>query len=243
MSIQRVALVTGAGRRIGRAIAERLAATGHAVAVHHRAADGGDETVAACARLGVPARAFRADLENAAAAIELAAQVERWLGRVDVLVHNASSFRRTPILEFDAEALARETQRCLALHVVAPLVLTRALAPGMVARGRGAVVALGDVALRAPRARFAPYLASKAALVTAMLSLSRELAPQVRVNVVSPGVILPPEGALADTTDALLARVPAGRFGRPDEVAEAVSFFVDGPEFITGQVLAVTGGE
>lgn len=239
----RVALVTGASRRIGRAIAERLARAGYAVAVHHRTPGGGADTVAACRALGVEARPFQADLEDEGAAAELARSVEAEFGRVDVLVHNASVFEATSFLASPVAEITSEARRGFAVHVIAPLVLTRLLAPGMIERGGGSVIALGDVALRAPRARFAPYLASKAALVTAMLSLSRELAPHVRVNIVSPGVILPPEGAFAPATDALLARVPAGRFGRPEEVADTVLFLAQGPEFVTGQVIAVAGGE
>jgi len=159
-------------------------------------------------------------------------------------VHNASLFHPTVFSEASPEELLRDLDRFHAVHVRAPLLLTRCLLAGMQARRWGRVVALADVSLRAPKAQFAPYAASKAALVAACQALSRELAPDVTVNVISPGVILPPETPGAGPSIAgLLKRVPAGRLGTPEEIAQAVAFFVDGPGFITGQTLEVAGGE
>jgi len=240
-----VALVTGAARRIGRAIATCLARAGHDVAIHYRTSS---EAATALARElsqeGVRAEAVCADLADRDDVRRLAEDVEGAFGRVDVLVNNASVFHATPLLGTDPDTLLAAAERFYAVHVLAPLALARALAPGMVARGSGRIVSIADVALSAPRAHHAPYLASKAALVTLMRSLARELAPHVAVNVVSPGVILPPDGDEHVVDEAaLLARVPAGRFGTPEEVAEAVLFFAQGPAFVTGQVLAVAGGE
>lgn len=245
MSHRKVALVTGSARRIGAAIVERLAVAGYDVAVHHRKSEADAEATAAAARAhGVDAHVFAADLLDDAQVLGLAAAVEERFGRVDVLVHNASIFHRTPFSETSLPDFADQLDRFHRVHVRAPLLLTRCLVEGMQARGWGRIVALADVSLRAPRARYAPYVASKAALVAACQSLSRELAPQITVNLIAPGVILPPETPDAGPSVAgLLKRVPAGRLGKPAEIADAVLFFVDGPDFVTGQTLEVAGGE
>lgn len=244
---RRVALVTGSSRRIGAAIVRRLVEVGCDVAIHHRSlgADADAEELAREAReAGARAAVVSADLVDPAAVRELARTVTDELGPVEVLVHNASVFHRTPLADATPDQVLRDVELFHAVHVRAPLVLTHALLPGLRQHGRGRVVALADVSLHAPRAGFAPYAASKAALVAACRSLSRELAPDVTVNLIAPGVILPP--ATTDDgppVEALLARVPAGRLGTVEEVAEAVAFFVDGPSFVTGQTLAVAGGE
>ena len=118
----------------------------------------------------------------------------------------------------------------------------RHFVPGMIARGGGRIVNLVDAALASPRDLFAPYLASKAALVTLTQSLAREFAPHVQVNAVAPGAILPPAGASEGTAERLIARVPAGRLGTTAEIADTVMFLVTGPSYVTGQVIAVAGG-
>jgi pteridine reductase len=113
----------------------------------------------------------------------------------------------------------------------------------MRSRGGGCVVNLTDAALTAPRGRFAPYLASKAALEALTKSLARELAPEVRVNAVAPGAILPPAGAGPEEAERLARLVPAGRTGTVEELAAAVVFCVRGPGFVTGARIAVDGAQ
>lgn len=234
-----VALVTGAARRLGRAIALRLARGGCRVAVHYRASrrEAG-EVVAAIREGGGEARAFPADLSRAGAPARLVAAVERGLGPVEVLVNNASVFRATPFLE----CTAGDLEEHMAVNLRAPFLLARAVAPGMVARGRGRIVNLGDIHGERPLPDHAPYGASKAALHFLTLALARELAPAVQVNAVAPGAILLPEGAPDGLRRTLLRNIPAGRLGTPEEVAGAVAFLVEGPDFVTGEVLRVDGG-
>ncbi len=241
-----VALVTGGAVRIGRAICRALAAAGHAVAVHHRTSSAAAaELCAEIIAAGGRAEPFAADLTRPPEIAQLAADVERAFGRVDVLVNNASVFPSTPFLGTPPTEIASALDTSVALHVRAPLLLVRALAPGMQARGRGVVVNLGDSV--ADRAGFAPYSASKAALASLTRSLARELAPEIRVNMVSPGAILPAPGPAADraAADALarvVAKIPMGRAGTPAEIAAAVVFLVSGPGYVTGQDIAVDGG-
>ena len=236
-----VALVTGAARRIGRAIALDLADAGHDVAVHFHRSDAAAEAL--CAELvgrGVRAAAFRADLTRAAEVTGLAGSVVDAFGGVDVLVNNASAFHATPLEATGGEALAADLRLFLAVHVEAPLWLTHALLPGLRER-RGAVVNVGDAA--ALRPGYIPYTVSKAALRHLTRALARELAPDVRVNGVAPGAILPPAGAPEGTAERLAERIPSGRLGTPEEVAAAVRFLATGPAFVSGQVLAVDGAE
>jgi NAD(P)-dependent dehydrogenase (short-subunit alcohol dehydrogenase family) len=234
-----VALVTGAARRLGRAVALRLARGGCRVAVHFRGSRReAASTVAAIRAAGGEARAFRADLARPAAPAALVRAVEKALGPVEVLVNSAGIFPETP---FPAGAL-RDLEDCFALHVRAPWLLARAVAPGMLRRKRGKIVNLGDSWAGRALPRRGPYLASKAALHALTLSLARDLAPSVQVNAVAPGAILLPRGAPASYGKRLARFVPLGRLGTPEEIAEAVAFLVEGPDFVTGEILRVDGG-
>jgi pteridine reductase len=245
MSDRELALVTGGATRIGRAIALRLAHAGFDVAIHYRtSAAAAADLAASVEELGVRAETFAADLAEPSGALGLAADVEAAMGPVAVLVNNASAFHPTPLLATPAAEVAEHLERFHAIHVRSPLLLVRSLAPGMVARGTGAIVCMTDAALRSPRAGFGPYLATKAALAALVKSWARELAPAVRVNGVAPGVILPPTGPGHSASAAdLVARVPMGRLGTPEEVAEVVHFLVRGPGFVSGQIVGVTGAE
>jgi pteridine reductase len=234
-----VALVTGASRRLGRAIAVRLAAGGLRVAVHHRghraeALDAVREIRAA----GGMAEAFPADLARPAAPAALVRAVAKRMGPVAVLVNNASIFPETPFPTGDPGDL----EACFAIHVRAPYLLVRAVAPGMLRAGRGKIVNLLDLHVDRPLPRRAPYTATKAALQALTLALARDLAPAVQVNGVSPGAILLPEGAKPSLAKRLAKTIPAGRLGTPEEVAAAVAFLVEGPDFVTGEILRVDGG-
>ena len=233
-----VALVTGAARRIGRAVAIRLARGGLRVAIHHRSRP--REAAAVAKRIrdeGGEAGVFRVDLAAARGPQRLVAAVERDLGPVEVLVCNASVFRPSPVL-----APTRDAEGIVAVNLLVPWHLARLVAPGMAERGRGRIVNLGDIHAERPLKDHAVYAASKAGLHALTVALARDLAPAVQVNAVAPGAILPPEGAPRSRVRALARRIPAGRLGTPEEVAEAVAFFVFGPDFVTGEVLRVDGG-
>jgi pteridine reductase len=243
-SARPVALVTGGAQRIGRALCLAFAESGHDVVVHFHASETAAVATAADVEAhGVIGHAARADLASVSEARDLAAEAMATFGRVDVLVNNASAFHSLPLTTTDVETFDAATKRFLSLHVASPLALVHALAPELRAR-RGAVVNLGDAA--GPRAGFSAYSASKVALASLTRSLARELAPEVRVNMVAPGAILPPAGSSPAGDDGIaqiVSRIPAGRFGTVEEVAEAVLFLATGPAFVTGQVLGVDGGQ
>lgn len=236
----RVALVTGGGIRLGRAIVQSLAAAGATVAVHHHAsAVGAEELVKELTAQGKRARAFAADLTDDGELERLAKEVEAALGPVSVLVNSAARFTRADLLDTTPAMLDAEWR----LNARAPFLLTRALARGMVARRGGVVVNVLDIGgAFVPTPHYAAYGMTKAAMRLLTETLAVELAPHVRVNGVAPGTVLPPESMPEADRERLRSRIPLERFGRPEEIAETVRFLIAGPGFITGQIVAVDGG-
>lgn len=246
MSERPVALVTGGVRRVGLAIARALARAGCDLVVTHRArAEEAAEAVASLGVLGARVIVERLDLDDLAAVEAFGTRVARDLPRLDVLVHNASTYAPTPLETLDAAAILSHYR----VNAAAPLLLTRHLAPRLrespLVSG-GAVVALADMhALGRPRREHAAYSMSKAALVEMVRALARDLAPRVRVNAVAPGVVAFPESgpeSSAEFQRRYLARVPLGRSGTPDEAAGVVRWLALDAAYVTGEVVRVDGG-
>jgi pteridine reductase len=234
----RTALVTGGGTRVGAAIARALAGAGADVAVHHASSGAGaDAVVDEARRLGRRAVALRADLTDRGALAGLAEAALGWSsGRLDLLVHNAANFDRVEPAALSAEAW----DRALSLNATAPYLLTLALAPALRA-SRGCVVAITCVSVARPWKNYIPYSVSKAALAHLVRGLALGLAPEVRVNGVSPGTVLPPPSYDEPKRARLRERIPLQRLGEAEDIARAVVFFAEN-DFITGQILAVDGG-
>ncbi len=223
---RRIALVTGAGVRVGEAIARALAREGWTVAAHYRTH-----------RPRGFAATLAGDLATPDGPARLAAAFREAFERLDLLVNSAAGFERLPLADTDAAAFDAQ----LHLNARGPLLLTRALAP-LLARSRGAVVNIADVGGGlVPWKEYAAYCASKAALVRLTECLALELAPAVRVNAVAPGTVLWPEHVPAARRRELERRIPLGRAGTPEDVAAAVLYLSDAP-FVTGAVLPVDGG-
>ena len=235
-----VVLVTGAGVRVGRAIAKELGAAGADVAVHCAHSREGAEALAGELRaLGRRAEVFCEDLTRDEAPDRLAAEVERAFGRLDVLVNSAALFERVAFTETSDEVLDRQW----ALNARAPYRLTRAVAKGMLARGQGQVVNVLDLGgALVPWRGYSAYCMTKAALAMLTECLALELAPQIRVNGVAPGTVLPPTSLPPEELERLRTRIPQQRFGSAEDVARTVRFLAAGPGFITGQIIAVDGG-
>jgi pteridine reductase len=223
---RRVALVTGAGVRVGEAIARHLARSGYRVAAAYHSH-----------RPRGFAAALQADLAAPEGPAALATAFRARFGRLDLLVNSAAGFEPLSLEATDAAAFDAQMD----LNARAPLLLTRALLP-LLRSARGSVVNVADVGggLVAWRG-YAAYCASKAALVRLTECLALELAPRVRVNAVAPGTVLWPEHYPAAKRRALAARIPLGRAGTPLDVAEAVRYLASAP-FITGAILPVDGG-
>lgn len=234
------ALVTGSARRIGAAIARRLHAAGFDLALHYRDSAGEAQALAAeleSARAGSVVL-LQADLAQFDRLPELVAKAVGRFGRLDALVNNASAFYPTP---FGATTPA-QWDELFAINARAPFFLAQAAAPHL-ASANGAIVNIADIYAERPLRGHAVYAMGKAALLHMTRALALELAPQVRVNAVSPGAILWPEnGKDPEAQSALLARTPLGRIGTPGEIAEAVRWLLQDARYCTGQVLRVDGG-
>lgn len=233
----RVALVTGGATRVGAAIVRALARAGCDVVVHYGSnARGAAEVEAEVARLGQKATTMKADLTDRAEIDRLAREAVAWSGKIDVLVHNAANFDRVPPDALDAAAW----DRAFALNATAPYLLTLALAPSLRA-ARGSVIAITCISAERPWMAYIPYSASKAALANLVQGLALGLAPEIRVNAVAPGTVLPPESYDGDKLARLAARAPLGRIGEADDVARAVVFLAQN-DYLTGQTITVDGG-
>lgn len=237
MDDRKTALVTGGGTRVGAAIARALGATGMRVAVHyHGSAEGAHATCDAIRAAGGVASAHRADLYDHEAACRLVREVIDQHGDLDVLVPSAASFDRVPFHDVDAHHL----RRAFSLNLEAPLFMARE-ARASLARRRGAIVFVTDADLERPTRDYLPYLLSKAAVRMLMKTLAVELAPDVRVNAVAPGTVLPPREMDQEAIAALVREIPLGRVGRAEDVAEAVVYLANAT-FVTGHEHVVDGG-
>jgi pteridine reductase len=233
----RFALVTGGGTRVGAAIVRALAAAGCDALIHYaRSADGARAVAADVERLGRRAVLLPADLTDRAQVESLAERALAAAGRVDVLVHNAANFERVDPGELSAEAW----DRAFALNATAPYLLTVALAPAL-RRARGSVIAVTCLSAESPWKNYLPYSASKAALANLVKGLALGLAPEVRVNAVAPGTVLPPADYDEATLDRIRARIPLGRTGTAEDVARAVVFLAEN-DYVTGDTITVDGG-
>jgi pteridine reductase len=234
----RLALVTGASRRLGRAIAEGLADAGADVALHCRNDRAGAEEAAAAIRArGRRAWVFAADLADAEAAAALAEEVEAAAGPLYLLVNNAATFRKTPLETLRPE----DFDEFMGANARSVYVLSLVLGRRMKARGEGVIVNLADVAGLRPWPSFVPYSASKAAVVSLTLGMARLLAPEVRVNAIAPGPMLPPAGEPPEQGEQAVRATLLGRWGNPRDVAEAAVYLATAP-YVTGVILPVDGG-
>jgi pteridine reductase len=233
----RVALVTGAGHRLGRAIAVGLARSGCDVAVHyHTAAGAAEVTIGAVREAGRRAEGFAADLRRSDAARALPERVRTTFGRLDVVVNSAGVMARRALDEITPE----DWDGALAVNLSAAFYIAQAAAPEL-RRVRGKIVNLADVAAFEVWPSYLPLNVSKAALVMLTHGLARVLAPEVTVNAVAPGAVLPPEDWPAEARAHLAATTPLGRLGSPDDVVRAVLFLLE-QDYVTGAVLPVDGG-
>jgi NAD(P)-dependent dehydrogenase (short-subunit alcohol dehydrogenase family) len=225
----KIALLTGAAR-IGRTVALALAQRGADIAlIYHRSKASAEETANAVRSLGRKARLIRADLSRPA----VVDRAVKYLGGVDILVHMASVYEPTPLKDSSA-----------AVDLGAARQLSLRCAPIMRRRGGGRIVLFSDWTAAGGRPRYKnvlPYYVAKAGVKALTEALALEWAPDILVNAVAPGPILPPAGLGAAQDREVRRATPLGRWGGPEEIAKAVLFFIES-DFVTGECLRVDGG-
>lgn len=236
----RRALVTGAARRIGAAIARRLHEDGAQVGIHFRRSSA--EAEALCDELNAvrpdSAKLFRADLAKTPALQDLVDEFVGWSGGLEILVNNASSFYPTPM----GSVTERQWDDLLASNLKAPLFLAQSALPYL-RRGNGSIINIADIHARRPLRDHAVYGSAKAGLEMLTRSLAKDLAPDIRVNAIEPGAILWPEKGMTDEIrQHILEQIPLRRAGSPVDIADCVLYLVRDAGYVTGQVIAVDGG-
>lgn len=231
-----IALVTGAGVRLGKAIAIQLAKADYDLIVHYnRSAEPAEQTVAEIQKLGRKAHLVQADLSDPSGIDSLVDQVKAHTSRLDLLVNNASIFYPTST----PKEWVEQWDTFQMVNLKSPFLLTVGLLP-LLESDAGAVVNIVDIWSRFPLRRFLPYSVAKSGLEALTRCLALELAPKIRVNGVSPGAALPPPNS-EDSMDKMLSQVPLERYGGAESIAEAVVYLA-GADYVTGQILSVDGG-
>lgn len=234
------ALVTGAARRVGAAMARCLHDAGAAVAIHYRGSAAPAQALAKELNAHRPGSALtvQGDLLDTDALGAMVEQVIARSGRLDVLVNNASSFYPTPI---GAITLAH-WEDLIGTNLRAPLFLSQAALPHLRAT-QGTIVNLIDIHAIRPLRDHPVYGAAKAGLGMLTRSLARDLAPEVRVNGVAPGAVLWPDDGIADRTrESIIRQIPMKRAGTPEDIAGCVLYLVRDAPYVTGQIIVVDGG-
>jgi pteridine reductase len=234
----KIALVTGGGIRVGRAIAVALGAAGADVAVHYRGSrDGAERAVAEIRTRGRRAVVVPGDLASPEDCRTVVRESAAALGGLDFLVHSAANFHRATLADTDE----RLWDSSMNVNARAGFLLAREAAATLRER-RGRIVLVSDFLAESPARNYLAHSVSKAAVEGLVRALAVELGPEVSVNGVAPGTVLPPEGTSPEEVDRLARRVPSRRIGSAEDVAETVVFLCAGPSFLTGQVIRVDGG-
>jgi len=234
----RVALVTGGGRRLGRALALALARRGMTLAIHyHSSASEARETLEAARRSGVTAEIFPADLADAVAARRLPEQVAERFGRLDVLINSAGIMQRAGVEQTSPELW----DNVMAINLRAGFFAAQGAWPWL-RQTKGKVINLADVGGLEPWPRYAAHSISKAAVVMLTRTLARAFAPDVTVNAIAPGAVLPPDDWDAGSREHLVQTTPLKRLGAPEDVAAAMLYLLEGGDYVTGETIVVDGG-
>jgi pteridine reductase len=234
----KVALVTGAGRRLGRAMASALADRGMTLAIHyHGSIEGATALRDEIVREGGQAACFEADLSDPYAARALPEQVARHFGQLDVLVNSAAIMQRVRLEDTTPD----QWNTILDLNLRSVFFCSQGAVPALRA-ARGKLINLADLAGLEPWTGFAAHSISKAGVVMLTKVLALTLAPDVTVNAIAPGAVLVPEDYSEEERERLARSTPLRRLGDPADVISALLYLLEGGDFVTGQVLVVDGG-
>ena len=233
-------LVTGAARRVGRVIAIALARRGGRIALHYNSsAAEAEATAGEVAGLGVEVELFQADLRHVHALEKMVDRVYARFGQVHVLVNNASVFFKTPFESITEQ----DWDTTLNANLKGPFFLSLHVGRRMLeAEIQGKIVNIADWAGERPYPDYVPYCISKAGMIAMTKGLAKTLAPNIAVMAVAPGPVLWPEDLGEEELKTVLQNTPLRRIGRPDDVASAVAFIIEGNDYMTGSTIFVDGG-
>ena len=246
LDTQKVALVTGGAKRVGRAIVLALADAGCDSGLHYRSSrEDARRTAEEVCNRGRRCTLIQADLGVEASWAEIIEQTVSSLGRLDVLVNNASMFDPRPVTQRKMEQPAfcsSDWDAMFRVNTTAAAALCHFARPHLEAGEHGHIVNLCDIAAEQPWPGYLSYCCSKAALGALTRGLAKAYSPNIRVNGVSPGIAVFPDEYPAELRSKLIAHVPLQRAGTPEEVARLVRFLVESGDYITGQIIAIDGG-
>ncbi len=230
------AVVTGAGRRVGRALALALGAEKMNVAVHYNsAAEEADETVSLIEKAGGKGKAFRADLSKPESPAQLIRDVVKETGPLNVLINSAAVMKRQPF----GSVTPKDWDETFTLNLRAPFFLAQAAAAEM--PDGGAIVNIADLAAFETWPSYIPHSISKAGIVKMTEGLARVLAPAIRVNAIAPGAVLLPDDWSDKTGERLSDTTPLHRLGDPQDVVDAMLYLLRA-DYVTGETIVVDGG-
>ena len=234
----KVALVTGSGVRLGQAIAQKLGQLGMRVIIHyHHSEKGAKQTVNLLPGDESRHLILQADLKDVSAIKELVRKAEEESGPISVLINNAADFFPTPFFSTSEE----EWDHLFELNLKAPFFLAQTIAEGMKKRGEGKIINMVDVSADRPWPGFLPYCTSKAGLSSLTIGLARALAPEVQVNAIAPGTVLPPPNHAEMDLSESVKRSLLKRIGLAEDIVQAVEYLLKS-DFVTGTILPVDGG-
>lgn len=224
--------------RLGRAISLALAGRGCDLVLHcHKSRREARELASEARKLDCRAEVISADLQKGKETLRLAREAEKAFGRVDILVNSAAIFRPTPLRRLSE----KELDAFLDINLKSPYILSSEIGQRMKRRGHGAIINMACVSALRPWKAYVPYSISKAGIVALTVGMAKLLAPQVRVNAIAPGTVLPPKNMSKAEIESIRERLPLKKVGTPEDIARAVLYLLDSP-FVTGQVLCVDGG-
>jgi pteridine reductase len=235
----KVALVTGAARRVGKAIALALAARGaHVIITYNRSATEAQQTQQEIEAYGVQGLALQGDITRSQDISALVHHVLERFGRVDILVNNASNYYKTPFASLTEE----QWDDLVDTNLKGTFLMAKRVGDEMLKAGSGKIINLADWAGLRPYQDYIPYCVAKAGVIALTKALAKTLAPTVQVNAVAPGPVLLPEEFDDSVREAVIRATPLRRVGSPQDVAQTVVFLVEGSDFITGTTIMVDGG-
>jgi NAD(P)-dependent dehydrogenase (short-subunit alcohol dehydrogenase family) len=235
----KIALVTGAARRVGKAIALALAERGAHVAITYNSSSA--EALATLGEIeerGVQGLALQGNITRSGDVDAMVRQVIERFGRIDILVNNASNYYKTPF-ETLTEA---QWDDLVGTNLKGTFLVCKRVGDEMLRMGAGKIINLADWAGFRPYKDYLPYCVAKAGVIALTTALAKTLAPQIQVNAVAPGPVLLPEDFGDHLRQAVVQATPLKRIGTPEDIAQTVVFLVEGSDFITGAVIPVDGG-